>query len=535
MSAPHKIWEFVLSSEAATRDLARDIAFALRAGDVVAIGGELGAGKSALARAIIRTLAGDDELEVPSPTFTLMQLYELPRFPVVHADLYRVNTLAELAELGWEEASVDAAVLVEWPERAGPLLQAERLEVHLALAPDLGPTHRRVAITGLGSWSERLARIRAEHSVLASAGFTNARRVHVQGDASSRSYERLYLGTETAILMKSPASKDGPAIRNGRTYGEIAKLAQDVKPFIALSRGLRARGFSAPEIYAADLSNGLLILEDLGTEGAAAGEPPVPIEERYAAAIDVLVELHKHELPSRLPVAPRIEYEIPRYDLDALLIEADLLIDWYIPHCKPGTPVDAAARENFRALWREALLDPLSQTPTWVLRDYHSPNLMWLPEREGRKRIGILDFQDALIGPRAYDVASLLMDARVTVNEDMEIRLLARYAAGMFAAEPTFDPARFAVQYVAMGAQRATKILGIFARLKERDGRPNYLAHMPRVWTYLTRALEHPSLAAVKEWYAAHVPPPPNLTPPIPSDEEALLEMLEAQIAKASL
>jgi len=534
MSATQKTWETVLSSETATRDLARDIAFALRPGDVVAIGGELGAGKSALARAIIRTLAGNDELEVPSPTFTLMQLYELPRFPVVHADLYRVNTLAELSELGWEEASVDAAVLVEWPERAGPLLQTERLEVALALAPELGPTQRLVSLTGFGSWSERLARIRAEHSVLESAGFATARRVHVQGDASTRSYERLYLGEETAILMKSPVSKDGPVIRNGRTYGEIAKLAQDVKPFIALSRGLRMRGLSAPEIYAADLSNGLLILEDLGVEGVVS-DPPAPIEERYAAAIDVLVALHKQDLPHRLPVAPRIEYEIPRYDLDALLIEADLLIDWYIPHCKPGAPVDAATRENFRALWREALLDPLSQPPAWVLRDYHSPNLMWLPERDGIKRIGILDFQDALIGPRAYDVASLLMDARITVNEDMEMRLLARYAAGMFAADSSFDPARFASQYVAMGAQRATKILGIFARLNQRDGKPQYLAHMPRVWGYLTRALEHPSLAAIKDWYAVHVPPPPNLTPPIPTDEEALLELLEAQIAKASL
>jgi hypothetical protein len=284
---------------------------------------------------------------VPSPTFTLMQLYELPRFPVVHADLYRVNTLAELAELGWDEASVDAAVLVEWPERAGPLLQAERLEVHLSLAPDLGPhAPARLPLPDSEAGASGSRGSAPNIPCLESAGFTNARSVHIQGDASTRSYERLYLGTETAILMKSPISKDGPAIRNGRTYGEIAKLAQDVKPFIALSRGLRTRGFSAPEIYAADLSNGLLILEDLGVEGVVS-DPPEPIEERYAAAIDVLVALHKQELPHRLPVAPRIEYEIPRYDLDALLIEADLLIDWYIPHCKPGTQIDALRAKTF--------------------------------------------------------------------------------------------------------------------------------------------------------------------------------------------
>jgi tRNA threonylcarbamoyl adenosine modification protein YjeE len=532
MNAPQKTWDLVLANEAATRDLGREIASALVPGDVVALGGGLGVGKSALARAIIQTLAGDETLEVPSPTFTLMQVYELPRLPIVHADLYRVNTLAELSELGWEEASIDAAVVVEWPERAGPLLQAERLEIHLELAPDLGPTHRRAQLTGIGGWAERIARLRSEHAVFEAAGFAHARREHLQGDASTRSYERLHLGNESAILMKVPPSKDGPAIRNGKSYGEIAKLAQDMRPFIAISRGLRARGFSAPEIYSADMHNNLLIIEDLGTEGVVAGEPPAPVEERYAAAIDLLAALHKLDLPPKLSIAPRIDYEIPRYDLDAMLIEADLLVDWYVPYSKKGAQVASAMREAFRALWREALLEPLSLPPSWVLRDYHSPNLLWLPAREGIKRVGLLDIQDALIGPRAYDVASLLMDARVTVSEDLEMKLLARYATGMSTTDPSFDPGRFATQYVAMGAQRATKILGIFARLDQRDGKPQYLVHMPRVWNYLMRALEHPSLTALKEWYAANLAPPPNMEMPIPRDEQELLEYLEAQIAK---
>jgi tRNA threonylcarbamoyl adenosine modification protein YjeE len=511
MNVPQKTWEIVVADELATRELARNIAFAIAPGDVIAIGGELGAGKTALARAIIRTLAGDENLEVPSPTFTLMQVYELPRFPVVHADLFRVNTLAELSELGWEEASAGAAVLVEWPERAGPLLQTERLEIHLELAPDLGPEHRVIQLTGIGGWAERLARLRAEHSLFTVSGFNNAERLHIQGDASSRSYERLVLEDgATAILMKAPANKDGPPIRQGRTYGEIAKLAQNMEPFVALSRGLRARGFSAPEIYSADLHNGLLLIEDLGTEGVVTGEPQLPIEERYAAAVDVLVALHTQDLPAQLPVAPRIEYAIPRYDLDAFLIEAELLVDWYLPHRKSGQ-IDATAREIFRALWRDALMEPLSHSLTWVLRDYHSPNLLWLEHREGLQRVGLLDFQDALIGPTAYDVAALLMDARVTVTEQMEVRLLSRYAIGRQTADPAFDPARFAEEYVIMGAQRATKILGIFARLDKRDGKPQYLQHMPRVWSYLMRALEHPSLSAIKSWYAANVPPPPGM------------------------
>lgn len=547
MNVPHKTWEIVVPSELATRELARDLAFAISPGDVIAIGGELGAGKTALARAIIRAMAADEKLEVPSPTFTLMQVYELPRFPVVHADLFRVNTLAELAELGWEEASAGAAVLVEWPERAGPLLQTERLEIHIELMPEAGPEYRRVQLTGIGTWSERLARLRAERALLDASHHGNARREHIQGDASTRSYERLFFDDGTAILMKAPASKDGPAIRQGRTYGEIAKLAQSIEPFVALSRGLRARGLSAPEIFAADLHNGLLLIEDLGTDGIVTGDPAEPIEERYAAAIDVLIVLHTQELPPALPIAPRLEYQIPRYDLDTFLIEAELLIDWYLPYRKAG-PVDATAREIFRALWRDALLEPLSHSLTWVLRDYHSPNLLWLEEREGVQKVGLLDFQDALIGPAAYDVASLLMDARVTVGDNMEVRLLSRYAVGRLKADPSFDPARFAAQYVIMGAQRATKILGIFARLERRDGKPQYIRHIPRVWTYLMRTLEHPALSAIKGWYATNVPPPgekkvspeePELpfgsaaaVPPVSPEDVAQLDQLANELAK---
>jgi aminoglycoside/choline kinase family phosphotransferase len=143
-----------------------------------------------------------------------------------------------------------------------------------------------------------------------------------------------------------------------------------------------------------------------------------------------------------------------------------------------------------------------------VLRDYHSPNLLWLPSREGVAQVGILDFQDALMGPAAYDVASLLMDARVDIPADMAITLLSRYVVGRLAANPKFSPDEFARQYVTLGAQRSSKILGIFARLAKRDGKRRYLAHLPRVWNYLTRALSHPSLAKLNQWYQENVPPP---------------------------
>jgi hypothetical protein len=336
----------------------------------------------------------------------------------------------------------------------------------------------------------------------------------MQGDASSRSYERLALGDRLAsgernlILMNAPRRPDGPPVRNGLPYSAIAHLAEDVRPFVAMGRALRERGFSAPQIHAADLDDGFLLLEDLGTECVVAGDPPAPIEERYAAAVDVLARLHQETLPPVLPVAPNVDYTLPPYDLDALLIEIELLPDWYVPH--RGGSLGPEARAEFLALWRTALARALDAPPTWVLRDYHSPNLIWLPEREGVQQVGIIDFQDALMGPAAYDVVSLLQDARVDVPSSIEIALLGRYAKARLTADPSFVPAQFAELYVVLGAQRATKILGIFARLDRRDGKPQYLRHLPRIWRYLRRSLQHHSLAELRDWYDTHVPAPPD-------------------------
>jgi hypothetical protein len=234
------------------------------------------------------------------------------------------------------------------------------------------------------------------------------------------------------------------------------------------------------------------------------GHPPAPLEERYAAAVDLLVALHSESLPPTLPLAGRGDYRLPHYDLGAFLIEAELLLDWYLPRMQAA--VTASGRETFVALWQDALRTALGAPPTWVMRDFHSPNLLWLPQREGVARVGLLDFQDALLGPAAYDLASLLQDARVDVTEEMELKLLGRYLRARHARDPDFDVRTFIQVYASLAAQRATKILGIFARLDRRDGKPQYLRHLPRIWSYLQRALAHPSLASLRAWYDAHVP-----------------------------
>jgi hypothetical protein len=201
-----------------------------------------------------------------------------------------------------------------------------------------------------------------------------------------------------------------------------------------------------------------------------------------------------------------------------MLVEVELALDWYAPAIARVTP-PSGARMQFLAIWRELLGPILAEPLTWTLRDYHSPNLHWLAERQGLKRIGLIDFQDAVIGPPAYDVVSLLQDARVDVPEDLEMRLAALYMRRRTAADPAFDTQRFAAAYAAMGAQRATKILGLFARLDKRDKKPDYLRHLPRIERYLARNLAHPLLQPLAVWYRNHLPRALG-TPAVKSDPE---------------
>ena len=336
------------------------------------------------------------------------------------------------------------------------------------------------------------------------SGLGDVPRRRMVGDASTRIFERLTPDGQTTVLMNAPRRPDGPPVRDGKPYSAIAHLAEDIVPYVAIAQGLRDRNLSAPTILNADLDRGLLVMEDLGDDRIVEGDPPAPIEARYEAAIDLLVSLHRRKLPERLPVAPHLEYRLPRYDMEALLIEAELLLDWYLVSAE--APASEGVREEFIALWREALQPAIEAPATWVLRDFHSPNLLWLPDRENVARIGLLDFQDALMGPGAYDVASLLQDARVDVPESMEVALLSRYARARL-YDQRFDAAAFARLYATLAAQRATKILGIFARLDRRDGKSQYLRHIPRLLRYLQRSLAHPDLAPLKDWYAANVAP----------------------------
>src|SRR5271154_240816 len=231
-----------LPDEQATARFAMDIAAALEPGDLVTLSGDLGAGKTTFARALIRYLAGDETIEVPSPTFTLIQAYELPRFPLVHADLYRFAGAAELAELGFDDLPDGAVVLMEWPDRAAGFLPSDRLDITFTMAPQLGAEARNARYIGYGTFAARAERIALIRSFLDESGLGEAHRLRMVGDASTRIFERLTLNDQTAVLMNAPRRPDGPPVRDGKPYSAIAHLAEDIVPYVALSAGLRDIG-----------------------------------------------------------------------------------------------------------------------------------------------------------------------------------------------------------------------------------------------------------------------------------------------------
>ena len=505
MSGPFT-FSLALANETATAHVMADLALLIGPGDVITLSGDLGAGKTAAARAMIRYLAGDDALEVPSPTFTLAQSYDLTTFPLIHADLYRINDASELEEIGLSPLPEGTMVLIEWPERAPDALPDDRIDIAFSHRPALGSTARAAEISGYGKAAAVVARLQGLRQFLDGAGFMEARRERMPGDASTRSYARLASDDGTVILMNSPRRPDGAAIYDGKSYSAAVHLAEDVKPFVAIANGLRKHGFSAPAIRHADIESGFLITEDFGSEGVIEGEPPAPIVERYEVATDMLAALHRETLPDTLPLTPNTSYAIPAFDVDAWMVEIGLMLEWYMPD--RGAEPSSEQRAEFVTMWRELLQKPAAAVRTWTIRDFHSPNIIWLGERSGILKVGIIDFQDAVLGPAAYDLVSLLQDARIDVPEQLELTLLTRYIKARRALDESFDPADFAEAYAIMSAQRNTRLLGTFARLNRRDGKPQYLRHQPRIWTYLNRSLAHPALSGVRDWYAANVPPP---------------------------
>lgn len=486
-----------ITSEAETGQLANDVALILKPGDVLCLSGALGAGKSTFARALIRAFAADPDLEVPSPTFTLVQTYAFSRFDLSHFDLYRLEEPEELEELGLDEILETGAALLEWPERAENLLPEQALWIQIS-EPDDDAGCRRFAFCSKDPrWQDRIRQTRDVRTFLESSGFSEAERRFLAGDASLRTFESVIASTGRSVLMQWPFQK-GAVSEDVRSYMATVHLAQDCRSVLAIASQLRRRGIRAPETLAADIEKGLVLSEDLGSETIVVEGRPDPA--RYLVAVEILVRLHGQSWPDSVPLSAGESYKIPRYSTKALIAEASLFLDWYVPEVSVED-VDVSLRKEFESLWRDQLARISRAQQGWVLRDFHSPNLLWQHGASGTDRIGLIDLQDTVIGPVAYDVASLLLDARTEISVELESSLYDAYVSKMEEQSTGFDRDSFSIAYLVMAAQRISKVLGIFVRLARRDAKPAYLSHLPRMLGYLDRVLDRPGMSDLKDWY----------------------------------
>ena len=341
---------------------------------------------------------------------------------------------------------------------------------------------------------------------LQTAGWGDATSAALAGDASTRSYERLSRNGQSAVLMIAPPgaeAKDCPPEastdeRRALGYNAMARLAgPNLNAFVAIARKLNSVGLSAPEVFAADPKTGFALIEDLGDDLFVRAVVNQDEGALYRAAIDALLELRKQN-----PQPPKgADYTMLNYDQTALEAEVELLTEWYWPH-KNGVAASKDILEEYQSLWR-GIIAQLSPPHSFVLRDYHAENLLWLPQRESVKRVGIIDFQDALYGAAAYDLVSLVEDARRDVAPDLAAALKTYYEenAGKLG---NFDAVAFDRDFAILAAQRNAKILGIFARLINRDSKPRYKDFLPRVEAHFRRDLERPAMAPVKNFFAKH-------------------------------
>ena len=315
-------------------------------------------------------------------------------------------------------------------------------------------------------------------SFLTGAGWPDAARRPLAEDASFRHYERIERDGSRAVLMDAPPPQE------------------DVRPFIRITDHLRDLGFSAPEIFAEDVANGFLLLEDLGdttfTQVLANGADE---EALYAAAVDLLIDLHTGHIDVTLPEG------VEGYDEDKILEEAALFTDWYLPEISQRMTAKSV-REEYLNIWRSLIPAIIDSGATLVLRDFHADNLMWLPDREGLAKCGLLDYQDAVAGSPIYDLMSLLEDARRDLRPGLAARMVDRYFAGVSGT----DRAALDKTYSILAAQRHCKVIGIFTRLAVRDKKYDYLVYLSRVWKLLERVCYNPALSPLKLWLDQNVP-----------------------------
>tara|TARA_R110000868_G_scaffold218576_2_gene469106 strand:+ start:35123 stop:36670 length:1548 start_codon:yes stop_codon:yes gene_type:complete len=483
-----------LKGEEATLALARQVARYAVCGDFIRLDGTLGTGKTTFARQFIRSLAGDDNLAVPSPTFNLIQTYHETRLPVAHVDAYRMADPSEIEMLDLEDYYEHGVVVMEWAQNVEDclptfippkrhIMETEVGDLLTITLEEDGFDARKVTLHATGTWLKRFGLFvegvmrpqceQGRDAFMTSLGFNGAKLEATSPDCSFRTYYRTNIEGEDLIVMDAP-----PPV-------------EDVLPFVDMTKYLQELSISAPAIKGADMEKGYLLLEDLGTVPFSLACKDKAAQEKWLEkAVDLLAHIANHKTAN-----------VWDYDSATPWVEAQRYTDWYLPSIT-GHATDVSDREEFKQAWLSLwpILNKLPKTTChW---DFHVDNLIAIEDLDagetGFDDVGVIDYQDARVGPICMDIACLLED-RFPAGADLKGKLIERFLEKLNADVSLED---FMAGYNICVAHRFFKITGLLVRLEQRDERIGATARMGQVWETLHTALKHPALAPVAQVFS---------------------------------
>lgn len=476
--------EYIFQTLSDLQQFVKELSVMLKPGDVIALNGQIGSGKTTFAKLLINSLTETPLDEISSPTFNLYQTYESGALEIAHYDFYRIESEIELSEIDLSDSFENKICIIEWADKYSKILPEDRIEILI----ECQDVDRIYKVKPLGKCREILDNLNKIKNFLNDLDINFTRLEKLPGDASKRKYFRVTGLKDNMILMDATQEND--------TRSKTG-LSQGIDDFIIIGEYLDSINVRVPKLIARNKTDALLLEEDLGERCYLTAVNRESYKKLYKPAIETLIHISNIKHPKNISINANAHY-MRDFDLDIYLNEAEIFIDYYWPFVN-GKICSEDQKQEFIHIMKKAYSD-LTNDKTLMLRDFHSPNLLFLENEKGYKKCAIIDFQDALLGHPLYDLVSLTNDARLTINEDHEKYLIELYKADFRFNDYQFDKLSFMEQYHILGVQRSIKILGIFARLAILENNHTYLSHMPRIINYIKRIMYSSNLKELTNW-----------------------------------
>mgnify|MGYP001272369135 FL=1 len=464
--------------------LAKELVPLLNEGGVMTLNGQIGAGKTTLAKLIIQELTQTPLEDIVSPTFNLYHTYNKDNLEIAHYDFYRIESEIELLEIDLNESLTDKICIIEWADKFRDLLPKDRIEIFIKCKKN----ERVYRINPLGKFREVVSDRAKIENYLGGLDINFTELQRLPGDASKRNYYRVMSPDNTMILMDATQESN---------IKSKTGLSNGIDDFIKIQKYLDSIDVRVPKLIVRNRTDNILLEEDLGEYSYADMLTKENYQKLYNPAIKTLIHISNINHPKNISTDSNPHY-LKEFDLDIYLNEAEIFIDYYWPFIH-GKQCNADKKQEFTHVMGEVYSN-LTDDKTLMLRDFHSPNLLFLENEDGFRKCAVIDFQDALFGHPLYDLVSLTNDARTTIDEHQEKYLIDLYKKDFPFNNFQFDSLSFIEQYHILGVQRSIKILGIFARLAILETNQNYLVHMPRVICYIKRIMQSGSIQTLACW-----------------------------------